>query len=79
MILSGNSIEHLLLTLAAFTVGSPAVRVSVAYSLQSSDHKKLRRIAALISPAIVFADDAGGVRAGACRGARWVCSPGAGW
>src|SRR6516164_8626374 len=32
MILSGNSIEHLLLTLAAFTAGRPAVPVSVAYS-----------------------------------------------
>ncbi len=42
MILSGNSIEHLLLTLAAFTVGSPAVPVSVAYSLQSRDHEKPR-------------------------------------
>jgi feruloyl-CoA synthase len=59
MILSGNSIEHLLLTLAAFTVGSPAVPVSVAYSLQSSDHEKLRRIAALVTPGLVFAEDAG--------------------
>src|SRR5260370_38170544 len=59
MILSGNSIEHLLLTLAAFTVGSPAVPVSVAYSLQSGDHEKLRRIAALVTPALVFAGDAG--------------------
>jgi feruloyl-CoA synthase len=58
MILSGNSIEHLLLTLAAFTAGSPAVPVSVAYSLQSSDHEKLRRIAAVTGPAVVFADDA---------------------
>jgi feruloyl-CoA synthase len=58
MILSGNSIEHLLLTLAAFAAGSPAVPVSVAYSLQSSDHDKLRRIAALTRPAVVFADDA---------------------
>jgi feruloyl-CoA synthase len=58
MILSGNSIEHLLLTLAAFTVGSPAVPVSVAYSLQSRDHEKLRRIAALVTPAVVFAEDA---------------------
>jgi feruloyl-CoA synthase len=58
MILSGNSIEHLLLTLAAFTVGSPAVPVSVAYSLQSRDHEKLRRIAALVTPAMVFAEDA---------------------
>ena len=59
MILSGNSVEHLLLTLAAFTAGSPAVPVSVAYSLQSSDHGKLRRMAALVCPAVVFAEDAG--------------------
>ena len=58
MILSGNSIEHLLLTLAAFAAGRPAVPVSVAYSLQSSDHEKLRKIAALTGPAVVFADDA---------------------
>ena len=57
MILSGNSIEHLVLTLAAFAISSPAVPVSVAYSLQSSDHEKLRRIAALIAPAVVFAED----------------------
>ena len=57
MILSGNSIEHLVLTLAAFAIGSPAVPVSVAYSLQSSDHEKLRRIAALVTPAVVFAED----------------------
>src|SRR6266702_2000867 len=59
MILSGNSVEHLLLTLAAFMVGSPAVPVSVAYSLQSSDHQKLRRMAALVCPALVFAEDTG--------------------
>jgi feruloyl-CoA synthase len=59
MILSGNSVEHLLLTLAAFRVGSPAVPVSVAYSLQSSDHEKLRRMAALVCPGLVFAEDAG--------------------
>jgi feruloyl-CoA synthase len=59
MILSGNSVEHLLLTLAAFRVGSPAVPVSVAYSLQSSDHDKLRRMAGLVCPGLVFAEDAG--------------------
>jgi feruloyl-CoA synthase len=59
MILSGISVEHLLLTLAAFSVGSPAVPVSVAYSLQSSDHHKLRKMAALVCPALVFAEDAG--------------------
>src|SRR5262245_44796090 len=40
MILSGNSVEHLLLTLACYTVGSPAVPVSTAYSLLDPDHAK---------------------------------------
>jgi feruloyl-CoA synthase len=58
MILSGNSVEHLLLTLACFTVGSPAVPVSTAYSLLDPSFTKLRAMAALLAPAAVFADDA---------------------
>ncbi|TDD81544.1 feruloyl-CoA synthase [Actinomadura darangshiensis] len=58
MILSGNSVEHLLLTLACYTIGSPAVPVSTAYSLLDPDHVKLRDMAALTRPAVVFADDA---------------------
>jgi feruloyl-CoA synthase len=57
MILSGNSIEHLLLTLGAHTVGIPVSPVSVAYSLQSHDHAKLRTIIELADPGLVFADD----------------------
>ena len=36
---------------AAFTIGSPAVPVSVAYSLQSADHQKLRRMMTIAAPA----------------------------
>jgi feruloyl-CoA synthase len=57
MILSGNSIEHLLLTLGAHTVGIPVAPISVAYSLQSRDHAKLRAIVELADPGLVFADD----------------------
>ncbi len=57
MILSGNSIEHLLLTLACYTAGLPAVPVSTAYSLLASDHATLRAMAGLVRPAVVFADD----------------------
>ena len=35
MILSGNGIEHALLTLAGHTAGVPVAPISVAYSLQS--------------------------------------------
>jgi feruloyl-CoA synthase len=57
MILSGNSADHLLLTLACYTIGSPAVPVSTAYSLLDTSHAKLRHMAALTEPAVVFADD----------------------
>lgn len=56
LLLSGNSIAHALLTLAAMHVGVPAVPVSVAYSLASSDYAKLRRIAESVTPAVVFAE-----------------------
>ncbi|WP_433755689.1 feruloyl-CoA synthase [Nocardia sp. CA-135398] len=58
LILSRNSISNLLLTLAAYTIGSPVVPTSVAYSLQSTDHAKLRAIAQTCEPAAVFAEDA---------------------
>jgi feruloyl-CoA synthase len=57
MILSGNSRPHLLFTLAAYTLGVPVVPVSVAYSLQSTDHAKLRLMAELTDPGTVYADD----------------------
>ena len=44
MVLSGNSRLHLVVALAAMTVGVPVVPTSVAYSLQSVDHAKLMRI-----------------------------------
>jgi feruloyl-CoA synthase len=59
MVLSGNSLEHLLLTLGAYTAGVPVLPISPAYSLLSADHERIREIAALCSPGMVFADDAG--------------------
>src|SRR4051812_4905440 len=58
MVLSGNSLEHLLLTLGAYTGAVPVLPVSPAYSLLSADHARLRAIAALCAPGAVFADDA---------------------
>ncbi|MBP1823272.1 feruloyl-CoA synthase [Mycobacterium sp. OAE908] len=63
LILSHNSVAHLLVTLAAYTIGSPVVPASVAYSLQSSDHAKLRHIVEVCDPAAVFAEDTGYARA----------------
>jgi feruloyl-CoA synthase len=59
MVLSGNSLEHLVVTLAAYTAGVPVLPISTAYSLLSVDHRRLRAIAARCAPGLVFADDAG--------------------
>jgi feruloyl-CoA synthase len=57
MILSGNDIEHALIGLAANYVGIPYAPISPAYSLISSDLGKLRYIANLLTPGLVFAAD----------------------
>lgn len=53
-ILSGNSIEHALMALAAMHVGIPYSPVSVAFSLLSKDHAKLRHVIGLMEPGLVF-------------------------
>ncbi len=58
VILSDNSVDHALLALAAQYAGVPYAPISPAYSLLSNDHAKLRAIFALLSPALVFVDDA---------------------
>ncbi len=57
MILSGNAIDHALLMLAGYTAGIPVAPVSVAYSLQSQDHAKLRQIFDLLRPGLVYVAD----------------------
>jgi feruloyl-CoA synthase len=59
MILSGNAIDHALMMLAGYTAGIPVAPISVAYSLQSQDHAKLRKIAALLRPGLVYVTDTG--------------------
>ena len=59
MILSGNSLEHLLLSLGAYAARVPVMPISVAYSLMSKDHARIRAIAELTGPGLLFADDAG--------------------
>jgi feruloyl-CoA synthase len=57
MILSGNAIDHALLMLAGYTAGIPVAPISVAYSLQSQDHGKLKYIAELLKPGLVYVAD----------------------
>src|SRR5215475_2229691 len=56
-ILSGNSIEHALMTQAAMQACLPAAPVSPAYSLMSQDHLKLKYLFNLIRPAVVMVQD----------------------
>ena len=56
-ILSGNSIEHALMTQAAMQARIPAAPISPAYSLMSQDHAKLKYIFDLITPGVVMVQD----------------------
>jgi feruloyl-CoA synthase len=58
MVLSGNSIEHLVMTLGCYTAGVPVMPVSVAYSLMSKDHARIRELAERCTPGLVWAEDA---------------------
>ena len=59
MILSGNSIDQALLMLGGFLAGVRVVPVSPAYSLMSQDYGKVKHVAALVKPGLVYAADAG--------------------
>jgi feruloyl-CoA synthase len=76
MVLSGNSRLHLVVALAAMTVGVPVVPTSVAYSLQSADHAKLRAMVELVDPGLIVAESAAFARAAAAVGqGRALLSP----
>ncbi|MHC2254423.1 feruloyl-CoA synthase [Bradyrhizobium embrapense] len=58
VILSGNSIDHALVALGALYAGIPFCPVSPAYSLVSRDYGKLGFVIKLLTPGLVFVDDA---------------------
>jgi feruloyl-CoA synthase len=58
LILSGNSIDHALVAFGALYAGIPFCPVSSAYSLISKDFGKLSYVMKLLTPGLVFADDA---------------------
>src|ERR1700736_626711 len=58
VILSGNSIDHALVAFGALYAGIPFCPVSPAYSLVSKDFGKLAFLMKLLTPGLVFADDA---------------------
>lgn len=55
MVLSENSIDLAIMTLAAMYVGVPVVPVSPAYSLMSQDFGKLKKIVDLTRPGMIYA------------------------
>src|SRR5258707_9048494 len=58
VMLSGNSIDHALVAFGALYAGIPFCPVSPAYSLVSKDFGKLAFLMKLLTPGLVFADDA---------------------
>jgi feruloyl-CoA synthase len=58
VILSCNSIDHALVAFGALYAGIPFCPVSTAYSLISKDYGKLGFVMKLLTPGLVFADDA---------------------
>ena len=56
MVLSGNSIQHATMTLGALFAGVPVAPVSVAYSLMSGDHSKLKHVFGVAAPKMIFAE-----------------------
>ncbi|MEL6451664.1 MAG: AMP-binding protein [Pseudomonadota bacterium] len=57
LILSGNSVDHALLSLAAHYVGLVTVPVAEQYSLIPAARGRLRYVAELVQPALVYAAD----------------------
>ena len=57
LIISGNGVDHGLLSLAAHSIGVPTVPVAEQYSLIPGAQKQLQFILGLINPAMVFAED----------------------
>ena len=55
MVLSENSIDLAMMTLASMYVGVPVVPVSPAYSLMSQDFGKLKKIVELTRPRMIYA------------------------
>jgi feruloyl-CoA synthase len=66
MILSSNSIEFALLSMAAMQARAPLAPVSPAYSVMSQDHAKLKYVFDLIKPGMVFVQN-GEIYAGALQ------------
>ncbi|MBO3672969.1 feruloyl-CoA synthase [Acinetobacter soli] len=57
VILSGNDLEHLTLSMGAMLAGVPFSAISPAYSLVSQDFGKLKHVFDVLTPGMVYAND----------------------
>ncbi len=57
VVLSGNSVRHALLALAAMHVGVPVCPVSTGWSLLAEDHRKLGAALTLLKPGLIYVED----------------------
>ncbi len=57
LILSGNSVAHALIALAAQHVGVPSAALAPAYALSGGEFSKLSDIGDQLSPGLIFAED----------------------
>jgi len=57
LILSGNSVDHGLMALAAMYVGIPYAPIAPAYSLQAQEFSALKQVFERMQPGLVFAAD----------------------
>ena len=58
MVLSGNAIEHGLLTLGAMKARVPLAPISVPCSLMSPGHEKLKHVVQVTRPGMIYVDNA---------------------
>lgn len=58
VILSGNDLEHALVSLAATHIGVPSAPISPAYSLVAKDYARLKDCIDAVTPAMIFTNDA---------------------
>lgn len=56
-ILSENSVEHAMVSLAALHIGIPYSPITPAYSVRSKDFEKLKHVINLLTPGLIFVSD----------------------
>lgn len=66
VVLSGNSVDHLVLTLACYVAGIPIVSLSTAYALDGGDFRRLRAVVSTVAAGAVFAASEAGFADALC-------------